>query len=227
MKLSIPMTERETRLGWCFFLIYMFIIPIAVDFVGAALQLSLTGLNILFFLVNFACTAGIFYRFLWVSMKAAWAKPIKTLQYILMGFGIEFIGSLLVSVIITPWIDPDFFNVNDAVIIELSRTHTVLFNFCTILLVPVTEEILFRGLLFGTICKKRLKLALCISVLIFAGIHILDYIGTVDWKTLLVCFLQYLPSGFALAWAYAESENIMTPILMHITINTIATVSLR
>jgi membrane protease YdiL (CAAX protease family) len=225
MKLS--MTERETRLGWCFFLIYMLIMPLAVDFVGTALRLSLTGLNILYFLVNFACTAGIFYRFLWKSMKAAWAKPIKILQYALMGFGIEFIGSLLVSVIISPWIAPDFFNVNDAVIIELSKTHTFLFNICTILLVPVTEEILFRGLLFGTTCKKRPKLALCISVLIFAAIHILDYIGTTDWKTLLVCFLQYLPSGFALAWAYRESENIMTPILMHITMNTIATVSLR
>ena len=225
MKLS--MTERETRLGWCFFLIYMFIMPLAVDFVGTALRLSLTGLNILYFLVNFACTAGIFYRFLWKSMKAAWAKPIETLQYALMGFGIEFIGALLVSVIISPWIAPDFSNVNDAVIIELSKTHTFLFNICTILLVPVTEEILFRGLLFGTTCKKRPKLALFISVLIFAAIHILDYIGTTDWKTLLVCFLQYLPSGFALAWAYEESENIMTPILMHIAMNTIATVSLR
>ncbi len=225
MKLS--MTQRETRLGWCFFLIYMFIMPIAVDFVGTALRLSLTGLNILFFLINFACTAGIFYRFLWKSMKAAWATPIKSLQYVLIGLGVEFLGSLLVSVIIAPWVGPDFSNVNDTAIIELSQTHTVLFNFCTILLVPVTEEILFRGLLFGTTCKKRPKLALCISVLIFAGIHILDYIGQVDWKTLLVCFLQYLPGGFALAWAYRESENIMTPILMHITMNTIATVSLR
>ena len=227
MKLSISMTEREIWLGWCFFLIYMFIMPIAVDFVGTALRLSPTGLNILFFLVNFACTAGIFYRFLWKSMKAAWAKPIKSLQYVLMGLGVDFLGSLLVSAIIAPWIGPDFSNVNDAVIIELSKSHTFLFNLCTILLVPVTEEILFRGVLFGTTCKKHAKLALCISVLIFAGIHILDYIGTADWKTLLVCFLQYLPSGFALAWAYVESENIMTPILMHITNNTIAMLSLR
>ena len=136
------------------------------------------------------------------------------------------LSSFLLGFAITAWM-PDFFNVNDAVIIELSRTHTFLFNFCTILLVPVTEEILFRGLLFGTICKKRPKLALFVSVLIFAGIHILDYIGQVDWKTLLVCFLQYLPGGFALAWAYEESENIMTPILMHIAMNAIATVSSR
>ncbi len=227
MKLSISMTKQETRLGWCFFLIYMFIMPIAVDFVGTALRLSLTGLNILFFSINFACTAAIFHRFLWKSMKAAWATWKKCLRSTLQGFGIYFACTLLVEVIIAPWIGPWFSNVNDTAIIELSKTHTFLFNFCSILLVPVAEEILFRGLLFGTTCQKRPKLALCISVFIFAGIHILDYIGTADWKTLLVCFLQYLPAGFALVWAYVESENIMTPILMHITINTIATVSLR
>ena len=30
--MKISMTERETRWGWGFFLIYMFIMPLAVDF---------------------------------------------------------------------------------------------------------------------------------------------------------------------------------------------------
>ena len=225
--MKISMTKQESRLGWCFFLLYLFVVPIAVDFVGMALRLSPTGLNILFFLVNFACTAGIFYRFLWKSMKAAWAKPIKSLQYVLMGLGVDFLGSLLVSVIIAPWIHPDFSNVNDQAILAMSNTHTALFIFCTVVLVPITEELIFRGLTFGTIYKKHPRLALFVSVLIFASIHLLDYIGTADWKTLLVCLLQYLPAGFALAWAYANSENIVVPIFMHIINNAIAMVTLR
>lgn len=225
MKLS--MTERETRLGWCFFLIYLFVIPIVVDFVGLALRLSLSALNILYFIINFVCVAAIFHRFLWESMKAAWAKPIKSLRFVLMGLGIDFIGTLLVSVIITPWIDPGFSNVNDEAIISMSKTHTALFAFCTVVLVPIAEEMVFRGVVFGTLCKKSPRLALFVSVLIFASIHLLDYIGTADWKTLLVCFIQYLPAGFALAGAYAMSENIVTPILMHIISNAIAMVTLR
>ncbi len=225
MKLS--MTERETRLGWCFFLIYLLVIPIVVDFVGLALRLSLSALNILYFIINFVCVAAIFHRFLWESMKAAWAKPVKSLRFVLMGLGVDFIGTLLVSVIITPWIDPGFSNVNDEAIISMSKTHTALFAFCTVVLVPITEEMIFRGVVFGTLCKKSPRLALCVSVLIFASIHLLDYIGTADWKTLLVCFIQYLPAGFALAGAYAMSENIVTPILMHIISNAIAMVTLR
>ena len=227
MKLSIPMTKGEIRWGWGFFLAYLFIIPIAVDFVGIGFNLSPSALNIFYFVLNFACVVAIFHRFLRKSIQAAWAKPIKSLQYVLMGLGFDFLGSLLVAIIITPWIHPGFSNVNDDAIIELSRTHTALFSFCTIVLVPVTEEVLFRGILFGTTCKKRPKLALCISVLIFAAIHLLDYIGRADWKTLLVCFLQYLPAGLALAGSYAVSENIMTPILIHMISNAIAMVSLR
>ena len=225
MKLS--MTERETRLGWCFFLIYIFIIPIAVDFVGNALRLSLTGLNILFFLLNFACTAAIFYRFLWVSTKAAREKPLKTLRFTLTGLGVHFVCALLVSVLITPWIHPDFTNINDAAIIEMSKSHTAIFIFCTVVLVPITEELLFRGLVFGTIYKKSPRLALFVSVFIFASIHLLDYIGSADWRTLLVCFIQYVPAGLALAGSYAVSNNIVVPIFMHIATNAIAMATLR
>ena len=225
--MKISMTKQEIRLGWCFFLLYIFVIPIVIDFVGIALRLSLTGLNILYFIVNFVCIVAIFHRFLWVSTKSALAKPLKSLQFVLMGLGVNILCSLLVSVIITPWIHPDFSNVNDQAILAMSNTHTALFIFCTVVLVPITEELVFRGLTFGTIYKKHPRLALFVSVLIFASIHLLDYIGTADWKTLLVCFLQYLPAGFSLAWAYGVSENIMTPILIHIINNAIAMASLR
>ena len=225
MKLS--MTQRETRLGWCFFLCYLFIIPTLIDFAAIALRLSLTGLNILFFVVNFACAAAIFHRFLWKSVKGAWAKPLKTLRFTVTGLGVHFVCALLISVIITPWIHPDFSNVNDQTIVRMSQTHTVLFIFCTVVLVPITEELIFRGLVFGSICKKYPKLALFVSVFVFASIHLLDYIGTTDWKTLLVCFIQYLPSGLVLAGSYAVSENIVVPICMHIVVNAIAMATLR
>ena len=227
MKLSISMTEREKMLGWWFFLLYIFVLPVVVDFIGRFLNLSLSALNILFFTLNFLCAVGVFYRFFWESMKSAWATWKKCLRFTLTGLGMHFACALLVSAIIAPWVGPWFSNVNDDMIIEMSKTHTLLFAFCTIVLVPVTEEILFRGLVFGTLCKKNPRFALCVSVLLFASIHLMDYIGTADWKTLLACLLQYLPAGFALAWAYANSENIVVPIFMHIINNAIAMVTLR
>ena len=57
--------------------------------------------------------------------------------------------------------------------------------------------------------------------------HKCEECGSTDWKTLLVCFLQYLPAGIALAGAYEVSGTIIVPMLMHITINLIAIVAMR
>jgi len=39
--------------------------------------------------------------------------------------------------------------------------------------------------------------------------------------------VQYLPAGIAFAWAYEKSDTILTPILMHISINQIGIAALR
>ena len=124
------------------------------------------------------------------------------------------------------WAGPDFSNVNDNAILELSQEHPGLFAFGTILLVPVAEEVIFRGSLFQGFYRNNRKFAFLLSVCCFAAIHIVDFIGQEDWKTLLFCFLQYLPAGIALANAYVASDTIIAPILMHITINLIAVTAL-
>ena len=39
--------------------------------------------------------------------------------------------------------------------------------------------------------------------------------------------LEYLPAGLSLAWAYAKSDTIFAPILMHACINFVAMGGLR
>ena len=64
-------------------------------------------------------------------------------------------------------------------------------------------------------------LAYALSTVIFAMIHISGYIGIYDAKLLFCCFLQYIPAGLCLAWAYARADSIFAPILMHMAINVI------
>ena len=86
-------------------------------------------------------------------------------------------------------------------------------------LVPVVEETLFRGLIFRHLYEKNPVVGYLVSIVIFALIHITGYIGTVDSRTLFLCFIQYLPAGFALAGAYCRADNIAAPIIAHMTIN--------
>ncbi len=228
MKLSVSMTRRETLLGWSYLLFSLFVLPtilrLTADLLG--FPLSPTALNILYFVTNFVCVVGIFHKFLWASVKIAWAKPWKCLWCALKGILCYYLFTFLVSFLIMPLVGPDFSNVNDNSILELAKEHTGIFAFGTVLLVPVAEETFYRGLLFQGNYRTKPKLAFWLSVLCFAAIHIIGYIGNTDWKTLLACFLQYLPAGIALANAYVASDTIVTPIFIHAVLNFIAVTAL-
>ena len=222
------MTRRELLLGWSYLLIAEFVLSTVLylvsDLLGASLSLS--TLNILYFVINFICVVGIFHKFLWSSVKAAWEKPWKCLWCVCKGLVCYYAFTFLVTCVIAPWAVPNFSNVNDAAIMEISKERPIIFGFGLIFLVPVAEEVFFRGLLFQGFYRKNQKFAFWLSVCCFAAIHIADFIGREDFKTLLFCFVQYLPAGIALANAYVASDTIITPILMHIIINLIAVTAL-
>ena len=228
MKLSIAMTRRETIQGWIFLLISVFALPTVIFHAVALLKLPLSEaeLNILYFFVDFIVTLILFRRFLMASCKKMLASIWRTLRFAALGFLMYYGAMILLSHIII-WILPDFSNVNDAAINELSQEHYSLMALCTVFLVPVTEETLYRGLLFQSFQRKNRLFAYGLSTAVFAGIHVFGYIGLYDWLTLLLCFVQYLPAGIALAWAYEKADTIFAPILIHLTINQIGMSAMR
>jgi len=228
MKLSISMTWKETLFGWLFWALSMFLFPSLLALVNSLLPapLSEAQLNIAYFMLEFLCVALIFHRFLLASFKALFRKPWRCLRFAVLGFAIYYAGMLLVSELIFR-IHPEFFNVNDAAIGEMSQEHFSLMAFCTVLLVPVTEEVLYRGLFFQGLQRKSRVLAYFVSTVVFSFIHVMGYIGLYDFKTLLLCFIQYIPAGIALNWAYEKADTIAAPILIHITINQIGMSAMR
>ena len=90
-----------------------------------------------------------------------------------------------------------------------------------LLLVPTVEELMFRGLIFSSIRPRSRFWAYAVSMLVFAVMHVLNYLSSYPIGTLALCFLQYLPAGFALAWALEYSGSIWASICIH-TINNAA-----
>ncbi len=228
MKLSISMTRRETLLGWSYLLISMFALPFFLVFCNDLLPrpLSEAVINLLFFAVNFLCTAVIFRRFLRKSIILAANTPWRCLRFAGLGFLLYQVANILLSKGIL-WIDPAFSNVNDAAIGALTQEYSALIAIATVFLVPVYEELLYRGLLFQGLHSKNRFLAYALSMAVFSSIHVMGYVGLYDFGTLALCFVQYLPAGAALCWAYEQSDTIAAPILMHITINQIGIAALR
>ena len=228
MKLSISTTRRETLLGWSYLLISLFVLPYALDFLNLlpAEPLSATVLNLVYFSMNFMSVLVIFRRFLTASVKTALAAPWRCLRFAALGLFTYLVAMNLISRGIG-LIDPDFTNINDNIVTQLSQEHRIFMGIATMFLVPISEETLYRGLVFQGFHRKNRLLAYGLSALIFGAIHVMNYIGLYDWLTLLLCFVQYLPAGLVLAWAYEKTDTVITPIIIHITINQIGFAAMR
>ena len=95
---------------------------------------------------------------------------------------------------------------------------------CTIILAPVTEELLVRGMIFAPLCKKKPWLAYVVSCTVFVSLHLIAAIGQVSALNMVLLALLYLPGSIALGWAYQKTRNIYGPIALHCTINLYATI---
>lgn len=220
--MTISMTYRQRLLGWSYLAFSLFVLPSLL----ALIPLSAAVVNIAYFCINFLCTAAIFHRFLWYSLKDAYARRWLCLRTAVYGFALYYGAMLLIGWLIL-LISPGFSNINDNAIASMTQEQGTLMTLCTVFFVPVFEETMHRGLLFGSLRSKSRLLAYCTSTLMFAAIHVVGYIGAADTLTLALCYVQYLPAGLALAWAYEKADNIFAPILIHMTVNQIGLAILR
>ena len=223
--LSPVPTKTELLLGGIYLAFQWLLLPSLV-LVLFENPLSVTRLNCLVFAINFAVTVPIFRRFLKGSMEAFRKDPAQSLRAVLTGFGLYWLGNMMVSFVILG-LDPEFANVNDANIDAMVSEDFGLMALCTVLLVPITEELLFRGIFFGGLYNRHPTAAFAVSTVVFALVHVVTYVGMYPPLTLVLCFLQYLPAGIALGLAWAKSGSILAPVVMHILINAIGILAMR
>ena len=227
-KLSVTLSEKETLLGWIYYPIQLLILPLllSVGNILAGSPMSESVLNFVYFAANFLFVVGIFFHLLKGNSKIALQAPLKCIGCAFAGLILNWGLSSAVQIFIVI-IKPDFFNVNDASIGTLVQENFALTAIGTVLLVPIAEEVLYRGLIFGSFYNRSKIAAYVISVCVFASVHVIGYIGMYQPLHLALCFMQYLPGAIALAWVYAKADSLWSPILMHMTINLIGVASMR
>ena len=225
--ISVP-NQTETIGGFVYLGIQLLALQPVLLVVNLLLPVPMSDaiLNFLFFSINFIAVAILFRKYLITCGKAAISAPFLCLRSAFLGLAAYWIGNILINMVINR-VYPDFFNVNDSNLSQMTQDNFPLMAFGTVLLVPITEETLYRGLIFGKLYNRSPILAYVISTLTFAALHVSGYIGFYEPWHLLLCLIQYVPAGLCLGWAYASSNTIWAPILIHITINQIAIFSMR
>ncbi len=229
MKFPIILPNRkETSWGWRY-------LAFEIMFLGYFLNLAIyffhlpwdgAELNLVYFFLNFAVAVFIFRHFLRKTVTVAAKRIPVILITAVAGFFVYQILTTAVSIVIV-MLEPTFYNVNNENLSVISRKYYAVTALCTVVLVPITEELLHRGALFGGLYRKSKFAAYAVSTLVFAFVHISAYVGYFDLKTLLLCYLQYIPAGLCLAASYDITGCIATPILIHAAINAVGILAMR
>ena len=226
--LYISMSRPEKILGWLYMAFSLLALPGLLNWVNGQLAepVDESTLNFVYYLTNYLFIICIFRRFLRASLVAAWRDIWNFIQAVVLGYVAYWAATKAMGFFMS-YLLPGFSNVNDAAISAMAGSHYTLMLIGVVFLVPLAEEMLYRGLIFRNIWQSSKVAAYLLSMAAFAAVHVLGYIGSEDITTLLVCFLQYLPAGLCLAWTYTKADNIFAPVLVHAIVNAIAIGALR
>lgn len=182
--------------------------------------------NVIFFTINFIAVALIFRRFLFASFAPLKERRVGWFFLAIgIGYGFCVVSSNLLTMIYRVLdVAPD--NLNNETVGAMLSGHPGVMLLFTCIFAPITEECLFRGVLFGPFVRKCPWLGYLLSVLLFSFIHVMNSIGVQSPRDLLLCFLQYVPLSFALCWVYQKTKSIWGSIVLHCMINLISCLAL-
>ncbi len=222
------LTNQETIGGFCYLAFQMICLPSILSWINGQLRVPLNDaeLNFVFYLVNFIAVLIIFHDFLSRALSQVFQHPIIFCEAVILGtvayYALFWLTDKAVSLLV-----PGFSNYNDASVLEMVYSNRLLMLVGLLVLVPLAEECLFRGLIFRNLYGKSRWAAYIVSILAFAVIHIIGYIGRYSAVELVLAFLQYLPAGLCLAWAYTRADTIFAPIVIHSIVNYISIYGIR
>lgn len=210
-------TDFSPTAGWVWLALQFTVLPRLVGLLG----LDGGASNLLFHAISTLAVAVIFRRTLEENLRREtgrrfWLVCVQALT------GYYAAGQLLSLLI---WqLAPEFLNRNDQVLLGM-KGHWLLLT--TVVLAPVNEECLFRGLIFSRLRQRSRFWGYCLSSLLFGLIHVLGYLGQYTPVEFALALLQYLPAGLILAWSQERTQTLTTPILIHATINAISLIQIR
>lgn len=214
------MTHDEFVRGWVFFALYFLVFP----FVMAGLQwvfdhtwslyLSDAAANVLYYLFSDVLVFLVFWTFLQNALDIL----MDYLPENLFAFGTGLLGAgalhLLVMRLPYPVDNPVFEDWPAQFAYSPWATIAIV-----VILMPIVEEVLFRGLLFGGLRRYSRSLAWMVTVVVFMLYCVWTFAFSFGDMRYLLLGLQYLPMSLALTWCYDRGGSIWSPIFLHMVIN--------
>lgn len=214
------MTKAETVAGLLYLPFYVVGLSAALRYGASLLGLALTDLqlNILHLSLQALICILLFRRFLAANFRAIDFWPL--VQAVILGYVLYRAGNFLLALLLTV-LDLTPTSYNDELMQVLASESFPLTVLCSVVLAPLSEELLCRGLVFGGLHRKSRLLAYCVSILFFSALHVWQFIPQHGFAALWPAVLLYVPASLALCWCHEKAGTVWAPIFLHMACNAV------
>ena len=194
---------RKTWFWWIFNHFAGRLVPASREFfqILAFLELIVTFIAILYLLV--------FEGRKILELKWKWRYPV----YLLLAYGVNHLSGIVFS-FLTPATSNQM-ALNE--LVEMTGRQELLYLLLiTCLLGPITEELVYRGVLMNTFLKDSPWYGdVLLSACVFGYVHVSSGLTP-------LAFFTYASGGAISAFLYRKTHSLYYPILLHIMINILA-----
>lgn len=215
------LTRDEQRVGWVFFALYLFVLPFLVGavtrFLDEHLELGFTAAqsSAVYYAAVLLLLAAVFWGFLKNAFRILADNTRQNIFALAVGFGGGLLFTVLLSLIPLPVENPVIGDYKAQFLLSPGYTTAVV-----MFLRPMAEEILYRGLLFGSLRKRNRILAYGVSIGLSALSAVWQYVVLPDGGALsLLLALRYIPLAAATTWAYDVGGSVLTPMALRVILN--------
>ena len=220
------MRRGEKIAGWIYLPIHIIALPLLLPtllylFNGGVSETDTLTMNVWYYLIGVVVLLVTQFRFFRDSFNVMTHNFRDALITMLIGYGILMAANIALNLIISVFGSLPTSPNQDAVeaLTEIDNRRMAAVG---VIMAPIVEEMLFRGMIFGSIRKKSMVAAYLVSVVLFAVYHVWQYVVVSGSFELLLSAIAYVPIGFVLAFCYDRSGSIWTSIFFHMFYNALA-----
>ena len=219
------MTPREYAAALLWLPVHLVLLPLLCVRLMENGSLTESQANLLVYGAGALCLSLLCSGFLRRDFDPLCDNLLRCLLEILLSYGLMLGCNLIASTLLNVLENllgngSELLNQNNEALIDLAGEDFGSISAVAVFLAPITEELMFRGGIFGLLRKKSRAWAYAASTLLFALYHIWGY-ALLD-PTYWLYLLQYLPAGYLLCRCYERTNSIWCSIFFHMLVNLIS-----
>jgi len=218
------MSKPQRIAGYIYLPFHIIVIPLFLAMLAQYLPggLAETTANIAYYAMGLAFCLIVMWKYLRNAYDVLMDNIATNIAAVCFGYVINILLSYLAAGVLFAILGDKITNPNNTAVINLASESPRAVIALAVFIAPIVEEVLFRGVIFGSLQTKHRRLAFIVSIALFAFYHVWQYaLASMD-LTMLWYMISYIPAGYALAWAYEKTNSLWVSIFLHMLINGIS-----